>query len=139
MMCTACGPLVLIDASTWDQVDAIQAHRGRVLDAAVNPAGTLIASAGSDGFVRVWRVEDRSLYTEIGFHVDEIANVEFINDTHLLVTAGIGNEAIVITLDPDELLMIARDRIVRTFTPDECSRFEINPCPTLAELKSGSA
>jgi WD40 repeat protein len=133
------GDLVLIDASTWDQVDAIQAHRGGVLDAAVNPAGTLIASAGSDGFVRVWRVEDRSLYTEIGFHVDEIANVEFIDDTHLFVTAGIGNEAIVITLDPDELLNIARDRIVRTFTLDECSRFEINPCPTLAEVKSGSA
>jgi WD40 repeat protein len=132
------GDLVLIDASTWDEGDAIQAHRGGVLDAAVNPAGTLIASAGSDGFVRVWRVEDRSLYTEIGFDVDEIANVEFIDDTHLFVTAGFGNEAIVITLDPDELLKIARDRIVRTFTPDECTRFEINPCPTLAEAESGS-
>jgi WD40 repeat protein len=96
-------------------------------------------SAGENGSVRVWNVSDRSLVTEIKLDVDEIANVEFIDTTHLFVTAGFGNEAIVITLDPDELLLIARDRIVRTFTPEECAQFEIDPCPTLDELKSGSA
>ena len=106
---------------------------------AISDSGSLIASAGEDGSVRVWNVSDRSLVTEIKLDVDEVANVEFIDNTHLFVTAGFGNEAIVITLDPDELLMIARDRIVRTFTPEECTRFEINPCPTLADLKSGSA
>ena len=133
------GKLRVIDAAAWVELAPIAAHQDRALDVAVNSAGTLIASAGADGYVRVWNVEDRSLFTEIGFDVDEIANVEFIDDTHLFVTAGFGNEAIVITLDPDELLMIARDRIVRTFTPEECARFEIDPCPTLAELKSGSA
>jgi hypothetical protein len=39
------------------------------------------------------------------------------------------NEAIAITLDPDD----------RTFTPEECARFEIDPCPTLEAIKTGSA
>jgi WD40 repeat protein len=133
------GTIALFDTATWEAVDPIPARHGTTLDVAISDSGSLIASAGEDGSVRVWNVSDRSLVTEIKLDVDEIPNVEFIDDTHLFVTAGFGNKAIVITLDPDELLLIARDRIVRTFTPEECARFEIDPCPTLAQLKSGSA
>ena len=107
-----------------------------MLDVAIDPEGTLIASAGGDGFVRVWDLASRSLVTEIEFDVEEMANVEFIDDTHLLVTSGLGSEAIVITLDPDELLSIARSRLTRSFTVEECATFEVDPCPTLADMQA---
>ena len=77
------------------------------------------------------------LATEIQFDVNEIANVEFIDDTHLFVTAGFGKEAIVITLDPDELLNVARSSLIRTFTTEECASYAIDPCPSLEEIKGG--
>jgi WD40 repeat protein len=132
------GNLTLIDTDTWDPIEPIPAHDGAALDVAINAAGTSIASGGEDAYVRVWSVADRSLLTEIKFDVDEIANVEFIDDTHLFVTAGFGSEAIVITLDPDELLDIARSRLIRSFTAEECTRFGIDPCPKLEEIKDGS-
>jgi WD40 repeat protein len=131
------GNLTLIDPTTWAPIEPIPAHNGAALDVAINPAGTFIASGGEDAYVRVWSVADRSLLTEIKFDVDEIANVEFIDDTHLFVTPGFGAEAIVITLDAEELLEIARSRLTRTFTAEECARFGIDPCPTLEGLRGG--
>jgi WD40 repeat protein len=129
------GDIALFDTSDWRR-SAIRAHQGSVLDVAIDTEGTLIASAGGDGFVRVWDLASRSLVTEIEFDVDEMANVEFIDDTHLLVTSGLGSEAIVITLDPLELLAIARERLTRTFTAAECATYVVDPCPTLAELQA---
>jgi WD40 repeat protein len=129
------GDVMFFDATTWELAEPIAAHDGSTLDVAVNEAGTLIASAGDDGFVRVWNLSDRLLVTEIRFDVKEIANVEFIDDTHLFVTPGFGNEAIVITLDSDELLAIAQSRLIRSFTQDECATYGIDPCPTPATIK----
>jgi WD40 repeat protein len=131
------GDVALIETDGWNLLEPIPAHLGRTLDVALNPAGTLIASSGEDGFVRIWNLADRSLVTEIGFEVDEIVNVEFIDDTHLFVTPGFGDEAVVITLDPDELLDVAKSRLIRSFTADECALYGIADCPTLAEIKSG--
>ena len=107
------------------------------MDLAIGASGTLLASAGEDAFVRVWNMADHSLLTEIGFEVDRIAGVEFIDDTHLLVTPIFGTDAIVITLDPSELHAIAQSRLTRSFTAEECARFAIDPCPTLADVKGG--
>ena len=128
------GDIALIDATTWEVIKPIRAHQGSVLDVAIDPTGTLIASAGEDAYVRVWNLDDRSIVTEIKFEVDEIANVEFIDATHLFITPGFGEEAIIITLDPDELLHFARSRISRSFTQAECTTYSIDPCPTLEDI-----
>ena len=133
------GDIVLFDTTTWELVEPISAHQGSVLDVAMSPNSALIASAGEDAFLRVWDLGKRSVITEIRFDVDEISNVEFIDDAHLFITSGSGSNAIIITLDPDELLHIARSRINRSFTQAECTTYSIDPCPTLEDIKSGSA
>jgi WD40 repeat protein len=136
---TSAGEIVFIDPVGYDTLESIAAHPSVGGDLAINPAGTRIASVGGDGVVKIWNVGDRSLVTEIRFDVDRIAGIEFIDGTHLLVTPGFGTEAIVIALDPDALAEIARSRLTRTFTVEECARFGIDPCPTLEEIKSDSA
>ena len=123
------GDIDFVETATWDRIGSIAAHAGEAGDLTISPDGTLVASAGSDAFVRVWDIASGSLVTEIGFDVEGVAAVEFIDDAHLFVVPGFGDEAIVITLDTDELLSVARSRLTRTFTPSECATFSIDPCP----------
>ena len=37
----------------------------------------------------------------------------------------------------DNLLDLARSQLLRSFTPDECALYRIDPCPTLDELRGG--
>ena len=66
------------------------AHPGGVNDLALNQDGTLLASAGVDGVVRVWDVATRSLLHQIPVSSagEGVGGVDFVGDTqHLLVTA----------------------------------------------------
>jgi hypothetical protein len=54
--------------------------------------------------------------------------IEFIDNDHLLVTSSNASQAIVITLDPAELLNIARSRLTRSFTIEECDTYGVDPC-----------
>ena len=48
------------------------------------------------------------------------------------------NDAVVVTLDPVELLSLAAARVPRAFTAEECTVYRTDPCPTFEELRSGS-
>ena len=41
-----------------------------------------------------------------------------------------------VTLDPNELVDIARLRISRSFTTDECDFYRLDPCPTLTDMRA---
>jgi hypothetical protein len=43
----------------------------------------------------------------------------------------------VFTLDVEELLGIARDRLTRGFTPEECVAYDLDPCPSLTAVRAG--
>ena len=56
------GDIVFMDGTTLEHLDQIsRAHQGGVNDLALNQDGSLLASAGVDGVVRVWDVATRSL------------------------------------------------------------------------------
>jgi len=44
---------------------------------------------------------------------------------------------LVFTMDADELQQIARSRLTRGFTEEECASFNIDPCSTLEETRNG--
>ncbi len=127
--------LDVLDPETLDTVHHISgAHAGIINAIAVSQDASLIASGSIDEWVRVWSAEDGSLVHAIRAD-DQVFGLEFANDDqHLLVTLETGDR-FTYTLDPDELLEIARSRLTRGFTDAECARFEIDPCPTLDELR----
>jgi WD40 repeat protein len=97
----------------------------------------LIASGAVDGFVRIWDAETRDLIQTIPFG-GAVLLVEFLNDDHLLVFSR-SHPALVVTIDVPELIETAHSKVTRSFTEGECTTYHIDPCPTLEELKSGSA
>lgn len=94
------------------------AHNGVVPDnIPFSPDSSLFATWGLiDRHIRIWRTEDGQLVAE-----------------------GPDGTLRIYTLDHDELVQIAKTRLTRGFTEDECATYHIDPCPTLEDLRSGSA
>jgi WD40 repeat protein len=135
------GRIVFMDGVSLDHIAEIpDAHRGGVADLALNEGGTLLASAGLDGVVRVWDVATRDLLHEIPVSREApgVGGVAFAEDErHLLVTSMVDGTLRKVTTDTAELLDIARSRVTRTFTDTECSVYRIDPCPSLEEVRAG--
>jgi DNA-binding SARP family transcriptional activator/WD40 repeat protein len=135
------GRIVFMDATTLEDLGQISdAHTGGVIDLALNEDGTLLASAGRDGLVKVWDVSSRSLVHQIPVSQvgDGIGGVDFVDDDrHVVATAMATGELRKLTIDTQELLDIARHRITRGFTETECNTYRIDPCPTLEEIRAG--
>jgi WD40 repeat protein len=130
-----------MDGTTLEHLDEITgAHEGGVIDLALNGEGTLLASAGRDGVARLWDVTTKRLVHEIPVsQVGEgLGGVDFVDDDrHLLVTSMATGDLHKVTIDPEELLDIARERITRGLTQTECDTYHIDPCPTLEEIREG--
>jgi WD40 repeat protein len=120
--------LRVYDTSTWSERSVETDYRFR--DLATAPDASVIATAGRDGFVRVYDLETLELLQMIPIG-DEVTNVEFVSDRHLMVVPSTG-PGYTVTVDVDELLDIAREQLERSgrsLTLDECARYEIDLCP----------
>ena len=84
--------------------------------------------AGLQRFAKPWW--QRSFDVPLEF----LDSVEFIDHDHLLVGFDDGS-TIVLTLDVEELKSIAISRLTRGFTQQECTQYDIEPCPTLEDLR----
>ncbi len=130
----------MIDVATWTEVARMRGGQGGSLrDVDLNSDETRAATAGFDKFVRVWDLATESLVIEIEVDADlpqGLTDVEFLNDTTLIVAATDSSYVLVFTLDPDELIDIAVRRITRGLTDQECATYGIDPCRTLDELRA---
>lgn len=62
---------------------------------------------------------------------EQVQNVEFADERHLFVTGSAGPDAYVMTADVDELLEIARSRVTRDLTDEECQTYlHVDACPS---------
>ena len=133
------GKIVFMDGTTLEHLDHIpSAHDGGINDLALNAEGTLLASAGTDGFVRIWDIETRSVVHQIPISsVGGVGGAAFLEDgKHLAVTSQVDGELRIVTIDNGELLDTARSRVTRALTDAECATYGLDPCPTLEEIRA---
>jgi WD40 repeat protein len=124
------GYVVVIDTETWEQSAVLSGHRGDLKGVRVSPDGRLIVSRDSTGLVRIWDLSTREALQGIPLQ-GQAQNAEFIDDRHLLVTGENGPDAYVMTVDVDELLEIARSRVTRDLTDEECRTYlHVDACPS---------
>jgi WD40 repeat protein len=130
------GDVRIYDTTEWTERN-MRGGDAQTRDMAISDDETMVALADREGNVHVLALATGELLELISLDDRDITNVEFIaDDRHLLITGATGPVEI-ITLDAEELLEIARRRISRTFTSDECQQFAIEPCATLEELRAG--
>jgi serine/threonine protein kinase/DNA-binding SARP family transcriptional activator/WD40 repeat protein len=122
--------VVIVDTGTWRPIASLVGLKGAIKDLDVSPDGTKIASADFSGLVRIWDLRSRKPLQDLPFGDKPIENVEFLDNRHLLVGPANGPDVQIVTLDVDELLWIARSRLTRGFTQEECRTYlHVDTCP----------
>jgi len=126
--------VMVVDTGSWKVVPVLKGDEGSIKDVEISPDGTVIGSAGQDGFVRTWDLASGAPLQAFSVGEPPAQDVEFLDDDRLLVR-GYSGPILMYTLDSDRLLEIARSRVTRGFTQTECQTYHIDPCPDLAAIQ----
>ena len=123
------GSVRLWDLRTGRELGSISGNLGDVIDFAFVLDGTRIATSSSDGTVRLW--DSGNLEPLVTFASDAERGKLGLNQdgTRLAYPADDGTIR-VLALDIDDLLALARSRLTRSWTEDECrSYLHLDRCP----------
>jgi DNA-binding SARP family transcriptional activator/WD40 repeat protein len=127
-LAAAVDRLALYDTETWDTVwDPVEAHDGGVGEIDFSPDGTKLMTIGRDGFVKVWSTSSGELLHTIPLGDDFAKGAAFVDDEHIAIGTQNGLLA-VLTVDIEELVEIARSRLTRQLTDQECVTYLHRPC-----------
>jgi WD40 repeat protein len=121
-------------ADVWDahtgQRTATLPASAHVLDLAFDATGTRLATAHSDGTIRLW--DPRTGVQTLVLHGDgdRVETVAFSPDGSRLASLGGTGIVRVWALDLDDLIGIANDKLTRGFSEDECRQYlHLERCP----------
>ncbi|MBI3243805.1 MAG: PQQ-binding-like beta-propeller repeat protein [Chloroflexi bacterium] len=108
----------------------LSGHAAALAGVAVSPDGALIATASRDRTVKVWEASTgRELFTLHG-HTDGVRGVAFSLDGTRLASSSDDGTIRIYVLPLEELMSLARSRLTRTWTVDECQKYlQLDICP----------
>jgi WD40 repeat protein len=110
-----------------------------VLSLAFSPDTTLLAAASSDGFVRVWDTTTGQERLTLSGQRGTVFSVAFSPDGKYLATGGSGDSIQVYLTRLDDIVALARSRVTRTLTQEECVQYlRLEQCPALPTVTAPS-
>ena len=126
-------------AKVWDTLSGqllltLAGHSGVVRSVAFSPDGTHLATGSADSTIKIWDISTSGQLTEepltlVG-NAGDVFRVVFSPDGTRLASSSIDGTVRVWALRLEDLLTIAKSRVTRTLTDDECKKFlHVEQCP----------
>jgi WD40 repeat protein/DNA-binding SARP family transcriptional activator/serine/threonine protein kinase len=119
-------------ARLWDAqgefVADLVGHTGTIWNLRWTPDSRQLMTVSLDGTIGIWDPDAprlRMTLTTVGVP----GSVDVSPDGVMAVTAGFDGLVYLYTLDSDRLIQLAKDRVTRSLTAEECARVGIDPCP----------
>jgi WD40 repeat protein len=129
------GTAKVWDAATGQELLTLTGHTGALYDVAFSPDGKLLGTASSDGTAKVWNVSSGSGRSEQPLtlynpNAQLIDGIVFSPDGKRLAVAGGDGTARIYALPLEDLIAIAKSRVTRALTTDECKKYlHVDKCP----------
>jgi WD40 repeat protein/transcriptional regulator with XRE-family HTH domain len=124
------GTARIWDALTGKELFTLSGHTGTVVGVAFNPDSKRVATGSRDGTAKVWdALTGKELLTLYGGSFGA-GGVAFSPDGKRLAVAG--DDAVrLYALDLNDLVSLARSRVTRALTTEECQRYlHVAQCPS---------
>jgi WD40 repeat protein len=92
--------------------------------------GTRLATGSGEGTVTLWDAKSGLPLLSLGGQADPVGGLACSPDGSYLATAGFDGTTRVFVVQPDRLLALARSRLTRSFTLEECQKYlHLDQCP----------
>jgi len=122
--------MAMADPATWEIWD-FRIDLGRVRGIAIEPDIGRLALGDENG-LHIYDFDTGELLVSIP--VPGVSDIHWISEDRVLVGTQNGTWATV-SLLTDDLIVGARAGVTRSFSPDECETYRIDPCPTLVDIQ----
>ena len=119
------------DWPTGEHLRTLSGHTGALTQAAFSPDGSRLATASTDGTVRLWDPYTGQQQLVLHGHVGRVNSIAFSPDGSRLASVSADGIVRVWALDLDELVEVATDGLTRGLTDDECRQYlHVDGCPS---------
>jgi WD40 repeat protein len=119
------GRVVIHDTETWSQLSSFEIIEARIRGLEFSPGGSQLMTGSTDGFVRIWDAVSGLEVSRIP--LEGASDGHWLDEAHLVVGTS-GGLWTTLTLDLDELVELARSRVTRGLTLEECALYRIEGC-----------
>jgi len=124
------GVVTVWNVSSDRKLLQLSGHAGLIPRLVFSQDETRLASASFDGFAKVWDVKTGQELATLYGNTSNVFGVSFSPNGTRLATAGGDGTARIYTLQMQDLIKLARSRVTRSLTPEECQKYlHIETCP----------
>jgi WD40 repeat protein/serine/threonine protein kinase/DNA-binding winged helix-turn-helix (wHTH) protein len=117
------GPARIWDIRSGRVLTRLAGHTGAVNDVAFAPDDSIVATASADGTVRIWDPRTGRRDVVLRGHDGVVWDVDFSPDGSRLASASPLGSVRIWALDLDDLIAIAKRKITRGLTAEECRQY----------------